>query len=96
MVNLNSDILLPDKEIVVAYPQDGSGTAYVWTDYLSKVSEDWRQRVGIGISVAWPVGIAARGCNAGVVQSVKRTPYSLGCAQLTYSVQNRPSVWNRR
>jgi phosphate transport system substrate-binding protein len=93
----NSRISLPDKEIVVVHRQDGSGTTYVWTDYLSKVSVNWRQRVGAGISVAWPVGIAARG-NAGVVQAVEHMPYSMGYAELTYAVQNRlsfGSVGNR-
>ena len=53
---------------MVVHRQDGSGTTYVWTDYLTKVSEDWQQRAGTGISVIWPVGIAAKG-NEGVVQT---------------------------
>lgn len=84
----NPHVLLPSQEIVVVHRQDGSGTTYVWTDYLSKVSPDWNERVGTGISVAWPVGIAAKG-NEGVVQAVKRTPYSIGYAELTYAVRNR-------
>lgn len=93
----NPDVSLPDHNIVIVHRQDGSGTTYVWTDYLSKVSEDWYQRVGRGISVAWPVGIAAKG-NEGVVQAVERTPYSIGYAELTYAVRNRlffGSVANR-
>jgi phosphate transport system substrate-binding protein len=83
----NPHVLLPGQEIVVVHRQDGSGTTYVWTDYLSKVSTDWRQRVGAGISVTWPVGIAAKG-NEGVVQTVGRTPYSIGYAELTYAVRS--------
>jgi phosphate transport system substrate-binding protein len=84
----NPNVSLPDNKIVVLSRQDGSGTTYVWTDYLSKVSSDWQQRVGTGIAVAWPVGINARG-NEGVVQVVEHTPYSIGYAELTYAVRNR-------
>ena len=93
----NPDVSLPANDIVVVHRQDGSGTTYVWTDYLTKVSEDWRQRVGTGISVIWPVGVAAPG-NQGVVQMVARTPYSIGYSELTYAVRNRlfyGSVANR-
>jgi phosphate transport system substrate-binding protein len=86
----NPNVSLPAKDVVVVHRQDGSGTTYVWTDYLSKVGPDWGQRVGTGISVAWPVGIAAKG-NEGVVQTVARTPYSIGYAELTYAVRNRLS-----
>jgi phosphate transport system substrate-binding protein len=84
----NPKVPLPNHQIVVVYRQDGSGTTYVWTDYLSKVNSDWRQRVGTGISVNWPVGISAKG-NAGVVQTVESTPYSMGYTELTYAVHNR-------
>jgi phosphate transport system substrate-binding protein len=84
----NPQISLPEHDIVVVHRQDGSGTTYVWTDYLSKVSEDWRQRVGTGILVAWPLGLGAKG-NEGVVQAVERKPYSIGYAELTYAVRNR-------
>ena len=93
----NPHVAIPGHLIVVVRRQDGSGTTYVWTDYLSKVSSDWRQRVGTGISVTWPVGIAAKG-NEGVAQTVARTPYSIGYAELTYAVRNRllyGSVANR-
>jgi phosphate transport system substrate-binding protein len=82
----NPGVSLPDHEIVVVHRQDGSGTTYIWTDYLTKVSEDWKQRVGTGISVMWPVGIAAKG-NAGVVQTVAHTRYSIGYSELTYAVR---------
>ena len=93
----NPNVSLPVNDIVVVHRQDGSGTTYVWTDYLTKVSSDWRQRVGMGISVIWPVGVAATG-NEGVVQMVARTPYSIGYSELTYAVRNRlfyGSVANR-
>ena len=84
----NPGVPLPDHDIVVVFRQDGSGTTYVWTDYLSKVSSDWRERAGSGISVNWPVGVSARG-NQGVVQTVQTTPYSMGYAELTYAIRNR-------
>jgi phosphate transport system substrate-binding protein len=83
----NPNVSLPASDIWVVHRQDGSGTTYVWTDYLTKVSENWRQRVGIGISVMWPVGVAAKG-NEGVVQMVERTPYAIGYSELTYAVRN--------
>jgi phosphate transport system substrate-binding protein len=82
----NPQVSLPHHEIAVVYRQDGSGTTYVWTDYLSKVSHDWSERVGTGILVNWPVGQAAKG-NAGVVQLVVQTPYSIGYTELTYAVE---------
>jgi len=93
----NPNVTLPQNDIVVVHRQDGSGTTYIWTDYLTKVSSDWRQRVGTGISVNWPLGIAAKG-NGGVVQTVTSTPYSIGYAELTYAIENRltyGSVANR-
>jgi phosphate transport system substrate-binding protein len=83
----NPQLSLPHHEIVVVHRQDGSGTTYVWTDYLSKVSSEWKERVGTGISVNWPVGLAAKG-NEGVVSMVEKTPYSIGYAELTYAVNN--------
>jgi phosphate transport system substrate-binding protein len=93
----NAGIILPDKQILVVHRQDGSGTTYVWTDYLSKVSSDWDQRVGRGISVNWPTGIGSEG-NAGVSKTVASTPYSIGYSELTYAVRNQltyGSVLNR-
>ena len=86
----NPNVSLPANDIAVVHRQDGSGTTYVWTDYLTKVSSDWQQRVGRGISVIWPVGVAAKG-NEGVVKAVARTPYSIGYSELTYAVRNRLS-----
>ena len=93
----NPDVSLPANDIVVVHRQDGSGTTYVWTDYLTKVSSGWASRVGMGISVFWPVGIAANG-NEGVVQTVARTSYSIGYSELTYAIRDRlfyGSVANR-
>lgn len=78
---------MPGSDIVVVHRQDASGTTYVWTDYLSKVSTDWYQRVGTGISVIWPVGHAGKG-NNGVVQMVEHTANSIGYAELTYAIRN--------
>lgn len=83
----NPGIPLPKNDIVVVHRKDGSGTTYVWTDYLSKVSSQWRDKVGKGISVSWPVGLAGKG-NEGVVNLVNQTPYSIGYTELTYAVQN--------
>ncbi len=82
----NPQVSLPHHEIAVVHRQDGSGTTYVWTDYLSKVNPEWRERVGTAISVNWPVGQGAKG-NAGVVQLVAQTSYSVGYTELTYAVE---------
>ncbi len=85
---LNADRNLPDKEITVVHRSDGSGTTFVWTDYLSKVSPEWKVRVGAGTAVNWPTGIGAKG-NEGVTGQVKQTPYSLGYVELIYAEQNK-------
>jgi len=87
IAKVNADVSLPDAPIVVVHRQDGSGTTYVWTDYLSKVSPEWRDRAGTGISVNWPVGIAGKG-NAGVSELIAKTPNSIGYVELTYAVKN--------
>lgn len=84
----NPGVALPAHDIVVVHRQDGSGTTYVWTDYLSKVSPEWSERVGAAISVLWPRGIAGKG-NEGVVRLVEQTPYSIGYSELTYAVRNK-------
>ena len=90
LTRVNPDVALPDQPIVVVHRQDGSGTTYVWTDYLSKVNADWRSRVGKGISVNWPVGMAGMG-NKGVAALILKTPYSIGYTELTYAVRNNLS-----
>jgi phosphate transport system substrate-binding protein len=75
---------LPAKEIIVVRRSDSSGTTHVWTDYLSKVSSEWKDKVGVGVEVKWPVGVAEDG-NEGVAEKVRGTPYALGYAELTYA-----------
>jgi phosphate transport system substrate-binding protein len=78
---------LPNVDIVVVHRSDGSGTSYCWTDYLSKVSEEWKSKVGKGTSVNWPVGLGGKG-NEGVSGQVKQTANSIGYVELIYAVQN--------
>jgi phosphate transport system substrate-binding protein len=79
---------LPSNNIVLIRRSDGSGTTFIWTDYLSKVSSDWKSRVGSNTSVNWPVGLGAKG-NEGVAGLVKQTPYALGYIELVYALQNK-------
>jgi phosphate transport system substrate-binding protein len=83
----NSGVNLPANDIVVVHRSDGSGTTYIFTDYLSKVNEGWKARVGKGTSVNWPVGLGGKG-NEGVSGLVKQTPNALGYVELIYAVQN--------
>jgi phosphate transport system substrate-binding protein len=83
----NPDVKLPAKDIVVVHRSDGSGTTFVWTDYLSKVSADWKSKVGSNTSVQWPVGLGGKG-NQGVAGIVKQTPYAVGYVELIYAIQN--------
>jgi phosphate transport system substrate-binding protein len=78
---------LPDKEIVVVHRSDGSGTTYVWVDYLAKVSPEWKDKVGVATSVNWPTGIGQKG-NEGVAGQVQRSPRSIGYVELIYATQN--------
>jgi phosphate transport system substrate-binding protein len=87
VVKANPKVKLPAEDIVVTHRSDGSGTTYVWTDYLSKVSEEWKTKVGKGASVNWPVGLGGKG-NEGVSGLVKGTPNSIGYLELNYAVQN--------
>jgi phosphate transport system substrate-binding protein len=84
----NPGVRLPGQEIIVVHRSDGSGTTYVWTDYLSKVSAEWAQRVGRSTAVNWPVGLGGRG-NEGVASTVRRTPGAIGYVELVYALQNR-------
>ena len=84
----NPGTKLPDKEIVVVHRSDGSGTTFIFTDYLSKVSAEWKQKVGNNTSVNWPTGIGGKG-NEGVSGQVKQTPGALGYVELIYAVQNK-------
>jgi len=84
----NPEVHLPAKPIVVVHRQEGSGTTYCWTDYLSKISPEWQKRVGKGTSVQWPTGLAAKG-NDGISGLIKQTAYSIGYIELTYAIQNQ-------
>src|SRR6266496_5353126 len=88
IASINPGASLPANDITVVHRSDGSGTTYVWTDYLSKVSPEWKEKIGTGTSVNWPVGVGAKG-NEGVTGQVKQTPNSLGYVELIYAEQNK-------
>ncbi|MGH9395596.1 MAG: phosphate ABC transporter substrate-binding protein PstS [Terriglobia bacterium] len=83
----NRDVKLPNKKIIVVHRSDGSGTTFVWTDYLAKVSPEWKSKVGSNTSVNWPVGLGGKG-SEGVTGLVEQTPYAVGYVELTYALQN--------
>lgn len=83
----NKGVNLPATDIIVVHRSDGSGTTYCWTDYLSKISEEWNGKVKKGTSVNWPVGLGGKG-NEGVTGLVKQTPNSIGYVELIYAAQN--------
>ena len=83
----NPGVSLPDKDIIVVHRSDGSGTTYIWTDYLSKVSSEWQSQVGKGTSVKWPIGLGGKG-NEGVAGMIRQLPGSIGYVELIYAVQN--------
>ena len=85
LASLNSGIPLPDAPIGVVHRIDSSGTTYVWTDYLAKISPEWKTQVGVGKVVQWPIGIGGKG-NKGVAGQVKQYPYSVGYAELSYGI----------
>jgi phosphate transport system substrate-binding protein len=87
----NPGVNLPATDIVVAHRSDGSGTTFVFTDYLSQVSPDWKTKVGNGKSVSWPGGLGAKG-NEGVAGAVKQTPGTIGYVELAYALQNHLSM----
>ncbi len=84
----NPGAKLPENEIVVVHRSDGSGTTFIFTDYLSKVSTEWKQKAGNNTSVNWPTGIGGKG-NEGVSGQVKQTPGTIGYVELIYAVQNK-------
>jgi phosphate transport system substrate-binding protein len=87
ITSANPGVNLPDKDIIVVHRSDGSGTTYIWTDYLSKISSDWQGQVGKGTSVKWPVGLGGKG-NEGVAGMIRQLPGSVGYVELIYAVQN--------
>jgi phosphate transport system substrate-binding protein len=86
--SLNPGVKLPDTDVTVAHRSDGSGTTYIWVDYLSKVSPDFKKKVGVATSVNWPTGIGGKG-NEGVSGLVKQTPGTIGYIELIYALQNK-------
>ena len=85
---INKDVKLPATDIVVAHRSDGSGTTFIFVDYLSKVSPEFKQKVGVATSVNWPVGVGGKG-NEGVAGLVKQTPGAIGYVELIYALQNK-------
>jgi phosphate transport system substrate-binding protein len=90
IAKLNEGVSLPATDITIVHRSDGSGTTYIWVDYLAKVSPEWKQKVGVNTSVKWPVGVGGKG-NEGVAGLVKQTPGSLGYVELIYALQTRIS-----
>ena len=88
LVALNPDLDLPDLKITVVHRSDGSGTTFIFTDYLSKVSADWKSRVGTAKAVSWPAGVGGKG-NEGVASYVSRIRGAIGYVEYAYAVQNR-------
>ncbi|MBI3885592.1 MAG: phosphate ABC transporter substrate-binding protein PstS [Opitutae bacterium] len=84
----NPGVTLPDQDILVVHRSDGSGTTYIFTDYLSSVSPEWKSKVGKGTSVNWPVGLGGKG-NEGVSGQVKQSPGAIGYIELAYAKQNK-------
>lgn len=87
IASVNQGVKLPAADLVVVHRSDGSGTTFIWTEYLSKVSTEWKDRVGTGKSVNWPVGLGGRG-NEGVTATVRQTPGSIGYVELGYALLN--------
>jgi len=88
LIKDNPGVKLPGGDIVVAHRSDGSGTTFVWTDYLSKISPEWKSKVGANTSVSWPTGLGGAG-NEGVAGLVKQTPNSIGYVELIYAANNK-------
>jgi len=84
----NPGLNLPNQSIIIVHRSDGSGTTYIWTDYLSKVSKDWESSVGKGTSVKWPVGLGGKG-NEGVAGQIRQLAGSIGYIELIYAVENK-------
>lgn len=84
----NPGVNLPSADIIVVHRSDGSGTTFIWVDYLCKVSKEWESKVGRGTSVSWPVGLGGKG-NEGVSGTVKQTPNSIGYVELIFARQNK-------
>jgi phosphate transport system substrate-binding protein len=90
IAKLNPGVSLPNTDLTVVHRSDGSGTTYIWADYLAKVSPEWKSKVGVGPSPSWPVGVGGKG-NEGVSGLVTQTPGSIGYVELIYALQNKSS-----
>jgi len=88
LVKANPGVNLPKNDIVVVHREENSGTTFIWTDYLAKVSPEWEKKVGRGAGVNWPTGLGAKG-NEAVAGQIKNTKYSMGYVELTYVLQNK-------
>jgi phosphate transport system substrate-binding protein len=88
IAQLNPGVILPATDIAVVHRSDGSGTTYIFCDYLSKISADYKQKVGVSTSVNWPVGVGGKG-NEGVSGLVRQTPGAIGYVELIYALQNK-------
>ncbi|HVP58243.1 MAG TPA: phosphate ABC transporter substrate-binding protein PstS [bacterium] len=91
LVSTNPGITLPDMSIVVVHRSDGSGTTFIFSDYLGKISAEWKEKVGVGKSLNWPAGLGAKG-NPGVAGLIKQLPGSIGYVELIYALQNKMPV----
>ena len=87
LTSANPGVNLPDKDIIVVHRSDGSGTTFIWTDYLSKISPEWKSQVGSDTSVKWPLGMGGKG-NEGVAGMIRQLPGAIGYVELIYAVQN--------
>jgi phosphate transport system substrate-binding protein len=90
VTKLNPGVNLPGNDIIVVHRSDGSGTTYIWVDYLAKVSPEWKKRVGVATSVNWPTGVGAKG-NENVSAQVSQVPNSIGYVELIYAIHNKIS-----
>jgi phosphate transport system substrate-binding protein len=90
IAKLNAGVTLPTTDITVVHRSDGSGTTYIWTDYLGKISPEWKMKVGVGQAPNWPAGIGGKG-NEGVAGLVTQSPGSIGYVELVYAIQNKIS-----
>jgi phosphate transport system substrate-binding protein len=90
IAKLNGGVNLPATDITVVHRSDGSGTSYIWVDYLAKVSAEWKTKVGVATAVNWPTGVGGKG-NEGVAGLVTQTPGSIGYVELIYALQNKIS-----
>jgi phosphate transport system substrate-binding protein len=88
ITDLNPGMKLPDQAIAVVHRSDGSGTTYIWVDYLAKISPEWKQKVGVNTSVQWPTGLGGKG-NEGVAALTGRTPGAIGYVEYAYAKQNK-------